>query len=105
MCVRARWVIATVGVVVVVGAAVVVFWPSASGATDPEIAVSRSSCGTGWTDPKPGAQTFLLRNDGSVTAEVDLIDPATGVIYGEVEGLGAGTTRPLQVTLGNGEYA
>jgi iron uptake system component EfeO len=67
--------------------------------------VSRSSCGTGWTDPNPGPQTFRLRNDGSVTAEVDLIDPATGVIYGEVEGLGVGTTRPLQVTLGNGEYA
>ncbi|WP_449224406.1 EfeM/EfeO family lipoprotein [Amycolatopsis silviterrae] len=40
-----------------------------------------------------------------MTAEVDLIDPATGVVYGEVEGLGSGTSRPLQVTLGNGAYA
>jgi iron uptake system component EfeO len=103
--VRTRWVIgAAVGVVVVAGT-VVVLWPSADARADPEIAVSRSTCGTGWTDPKPGLQTFLLRNDGSVTAEVHLIDPASGVVYGEVEGLGPGTTRPLQVTLGNGAYA
>jgi iron uptake system component EfeO len=103
--VRARWVVGIVGVAVVAAGAVVVLWPDNAGSSDPEIAVSRSSCGTGWSDPKPGPQTFRLRNDGSVTAEVDLIDPATGVIYGEVEGLSAGTTRPLQVTLGNGDYA
>lgn len=102
---RARWVVGGgIGLVIATGA-VVLLWPSAAGPTDPEIAISRSTCGTGWTDPKPGPQTFRLRNDGSVTAEVDLIDPGTGVIYGEVEGLGAGTTRPLQVTLGNGDYA
>src|SRR5205823_9234605 len=69
------------------------------------IAVSRSDCGRGWTDPKPGTQTFLLRNTGSVTAEAALIDPAAGTVYGEVDGLGPGTTRSLQVTLGNGSYA
>jgi iron uptake system component EfeO len=77
----------------------------AAGAHDPEISISRSSCGQGWTDPKPGPQTFLLHNTGSVTAEAYLVDPASGTVYGEVEGLGAGTTRPLQVTLGNGDYA
>jgi iron uptake system component EfeO len=103
--VRARWVAGAVGAAVVVTGAVVVLWPSAEAAGEPEIAISRSACGTGWADPKPGSQTFQLHNTGSVTAEVDLIDPATGVIYGEVEGLSAGTTRPLQVTLGNGDYA
>nr|WP_284745831.1 EfeM/EfeO family lipoprotein [Amycolatopsis sp. RTGN1] len=92
-------------VVAVAAGAVVAFWPDSAAAGDPEIAVSRSACGTGWSDPKPGPQTFRLHNTGSVTAEVDLIDPATGVIYGEVEGLGAATTRPLQVNLGNGSYA
>ncbi|MEU8634633.1 EfeM/EfeO family lipoprotein [Amycolatopsis sp. NPDC048633] len=101
---RTRWIVAAVVVVAAAGA-VVAFWPPSGGANDPEIAVSRSACGTGWSDPKPGPQTFHLHNTGSVTAEVDLIDPATGVIYGEVEGLGPATTRPLQVTLGNGSYA
>ncbi|MDT8911785.1 EfeM/EfeO family lipoprotein [Amycolatopsis sp. PS_44_ISF1] len=102
--VRARWVVAAVGVVLVAGIVVAV-WPQRAPARDPEIAISRSACGQGWTDPRPGAQTFTLRNTGSVTSEVDLIDPGTGVVYGEVEGLGAGTTRPLPVTLGNGQYA
>ncbi len=102
--VRSRWIVAAVVVAVAAGA-VVAFWPDSAAAGDPEIAVSRSACGTGWSDPKPGPQTFRLHNTGSVTAEVDLIDPATGVIYGEVEGLGAATTRPLQVNLGNGSYA
>ncbi|HVW40179.1 MAG TPA: EfeM/EfeO family lipoprotein [Amycolatopsis sp.] len=74
-------------------------------AGDTVISVSRSSCGVGWTDPKPGTQTFQLHNTGSVTAEADLIDPATGTVFGEVEGLGAGTTRTMRVTLGNGSYA
>jgi iron uptake system component EfeO len=102
--VRTRWIVAAVVVVAAAGA-VVAFWPDSAAAGDPEIAVSRSSCGTGWSDPKPGPQTFRVHNTGSVTAEVDLIDPATGVIYGEVEGLGPATTRPLQVNLGNGSYA
>ncbi|WP_460442527.1 EfeM/EfeO family lipoprotein [Amycolatopsis stemonae] len=101
---RTRWIVAAVVVAAAAGA-VVAFWPDSASAGDPEIAVSRSACGTGWSDPKPGPQTFRLHNTGSVTAEVDLIDPATGVIYGEVEGLGAATTRPLQVNLGNGSYA
>ena len=95
------------GAVAVVAAAGIAFavWPDGASAQDPEIEISRSSCGQGWTDPRAGVQTFHLRNTGTVTSEVDLIDPATGVIYGEVEGLGSGTTRPLQVTLGNGTYA
>lgn len=102
--VRTRWIVVAVVAAATAGA-VVAFWPDSAAAGDPEIAVSRSACGTGWSDPKPGPQTFRLHNTGSVTAEVDLIDPATGVIYGEVEGLGAATTRPLQVNLGNGSYA
>ncbi|MEU4246243.1 EfeM/EfeO family lipoprotein [Amycolatopsis sp. NPDC026612] len=101
---RTRWIVAAVVVAATAGA-VVAFWPDSAAAVDPEIAVSRSACGTGWADPKPGPQTFRLHNTGSVTAEVDLIDPATGVVYGEVEGLGAATTRPLRADLGNGSYA
>ena len=93
--------------VVVVAGAGFAIWRSTSAEAvgDPVISVSRSACGQGWSDPKPGPQTFLLHNTGSVTAEVDLIDPGTGTVFGEVDGLGAGTTRPMQVTLGNGAYA
>ncbi len=102
---RTRWMIAgAVGLAAVAGG-VVAAWPDGSSAQDPEIEVSRSACGTGWAEPKPGPQTFRVHNTGSVTAEVDLIDPATGVIYGEIEGVGPDTTRPLQVNLGNGSYA
>ena len=103
--VRTRWAVVVTAGVAVVASAAVALWPRQATAQDPEIAVSRSSCGTGWTDPKPGPQTFMLHNVGSVTAEVDLVDPATGVIYGEIEGLGPETSRPLQVNLGNGSYA
>jgi iron uptake system component EfeO len=93
--------------VVVLGGVGVAVWRSTSTAPsgDPVITVSRSSCGQGWTAPKPGVQSFQVRNTGSVTAEVDLIDPGTGTVFGEIEGIGAGTTRSLQVTLGNGVYA
>ncbi|KAA9148921.1 EfeM/EfeO family lipoprotein [Amycolatopsis acidicola] len=93
--------------VVVLAAVGVVVWRSTARASggDPVITVSRSSCGQGWTDPKPGTQTFRLRNTGAVTAEADLVDPATGTVFGEVEGIGSGTTRTLEVTLGNGTYA
>jgi iron uptake system component EfeO len=71
----------------------------------PVITVSRSACGRGWDSPQAGAQTFQLRNTGVSTAEVELIDPSSGAVYGEVEGLGPGTTGTLRVRLGNGVYA
>ncbi|MFI5713971.1 EfeM/EfeO family lipoprotein [Kribbella sp. NPDC051620] len=40
-----------------------------------------------------------------MTTEVDLIDPATGGIYAEVEGLAPNTSRPMQVNLGRASYA
>jgi iron uptake system component EfeO len=77
----------------------------AGASPDPVITVSRSACGKGWTAPKPGTQTFQLRNTGVSTAEVDLVDPSTGAVYGELEGLGPGTTGTMRVRLGNGVYA
>lgn len=102
-----RWVLGLVlTLVVLVGGALAV-WRTTARATggDPVIAISRSGCGQGWTGPRPGVQTFQLHNTGSVTAGADLIDSATGAVYGEIEGLGPGTTRPLRVTLGDGTYA
>jgi iron uptake system component EfeO len=104
---RAWW---TVGAVAVVasGGTLLLLGADPDGGTpaaDPVITVSRSACGRGWDAPEAGARTFRLRNTGVSTAEVELIDPGSGAVYGEVEGLAPGTTGTLRVRLGNGIYA
>ncbi|GAA3570325.1 EfeM/EfeO family lipoprotein [Amycolatopsis ultiminotia] len=69
------------------------------------IEVSRAACGAGWTAPSAGPQTLRIRNNAAVTMEVEVVDPATGTVFGELEGVGSGTTRALPVNLGNGAYA
>jgi iron uptake system component EfeO len=69
------------------------------------IEASVAGCGSGWAHPRAGAQTLALRNDGVTAAEVMLIDPTSGAVYAEVEGLGPGVTRNLHVALGAGTYA
>lgn len=69
------------------------------------INVSRSDCGSGWIRPTPGDQTFEVHNSGSTAAEVEVIDPGSGAVFGELEGLGPDTTRSLHVVLGQGTYA
>ncbi|WP_033287561.1 EfeM/EfeO family lipoprotein [Amycolatopsis jejuensis] len=69
------------------------------------VAVSRSACGDGWTAPPAGPQTLQIRNNAAVTMEVEVVDPATGTVFGELEGVGPGTTRALPVNFGNGAYA
>ncbi|GHI03910.1 iron transporter [Streptomyces cellostaticus] len=69
------------------------------------VEVSLSHCGRGWTRPTPGVQTFDLHNASAGAAEVYLEDPGSQAVYGEVEGIGPGTTRQLTVRLGEGTYA
>ncbi|MGW1164457.1 EfeM/EfeO family lipoprotein [Streptomyces sp. NPDC002550] len=69
------------------------------------IDVSESHCGRGWTRPEPGVRTFDLHNSSDGAAEVYLEDPGSQAVYGEVEGIGPGTTRQLTVRLGQGTYA
>ncbi|MFF1301863.1 iron uptake transporter permease EfeU [Streptomyces sp. NPDC058307] len=69
------------------------------------VAVSETDCGKGFTAPKPGRRTFQMHNTGDSTSEVYLIDPGTGAVYGEVEGLAPGTTRDLAATVAGGTYA
>ncbi|MFG2727694.1 iron uptake transporter permease EfeU [Streptomyces canus] len=88
---------------VLAGAAVALGGSRAAGAQT--VAVSATDCGKGFTAPKPGRQTFQMRNTGDKTSEVYLIDPGTGAVYGEVEGLAPGTTRDLVATVAGGTYA
>lgn len=78
---------------------------AADGLRHTSVEVSEGGCGKGWSHPHRGKQVFDLRNTSSRAAEVYLTNPANGSVYGEVEGLGPGTTRPLRVTLGGGSYA
>ncbi|GAA1501317.1 FTR1 family protein [Kitasatospora kazusensis] len=66
---------------------------------------AKDQCGRGFSTPPPGQQTFQMHNAGGRTSEVYLVDPATGAVYGEIEGLAPGTTRPLTATIGAGDYA
>ncbi|MDH6576653.1 iron uptake transporter permease EfeU [Kitasatospora sp. MAP5-34] len=66
---------------------------------------AKDRCGRGFSTPQPGQQTFQLHNAGGRTSEVYLIDPTTNAVYGEIEGLAPGTTRPLTATIGKGDYA
>ena len=108
---EARRPLAGLAVVALVVTGAATLWPVPTASptppptSDPVISVSRSSCGQDWTRPRPGPQTFQVHNAGAVTATVDLIEPATGAVVGEVEGVGSGTTRVLPVSLGDGEYA
>ena len=49
--------------------------------------------------------TFAVYNAAQVPVDVSLTDPGTGGVYAELEDLGPGTTRPLQVDFGSGSYA
>jgi iron uptake system component EfeO len=78
---------------------------AADGLPHTAIEISPGACGRGWARPRTGMQVFDLRNTSASASEVDLTDPHTGRIYGEVEGLAPGTTRSMTVDLGSGSYA
>jgi iron uptake system component EfeO len=105
---------AVVALVVLVAAATVTVWrpwESPADATDGPsgISVSRSQCGQGWADARTGRQTLIVHNTGDRPAEVDLVSVGSDVgsdkVYGEVEGLGPGTSAAMDVQLGAGRYA
>jgi len=68
------------------------------------VTVDRAACGGTW-QASGGVQTFRVHNTDIVTTEVQLVDPATGGVYAEVESLAPNTTRPMRVELGHGDYA
>ncbi|MYS20512.1 EfeM/EfeO family lipoprotein, partial [Streptomyces sp. SID4948] len=79
--------------------------PSSDGLVHTAVDASPGGCGQGWVSPHAGTQVFDLHNSAASATEVYLIDPRSGRIFGEVEGLAPGTTRPMAVDLGSGSYA
>jgi iron uptake system component EfeO len=70
----------------------------------PVITFNAGQCGGRW-HTTAGLRTFEVHNEATAAAEVYLINPANGAIFGAIDGLGAGTTRPMYVDLGSGSYA
>jgi iron uptake system EfeUOB component EfeO/EfeM len=75
----------------------------AGGATT-AISFNAAQCGGHWR-ARPGAHTFLIKNDAGAAAEVNLINPADNAIYGLLEAIGPETTGTMAVDLGSGRYA
>lgn len=69
------------------------------------VTVSATACGAGWRHPSAGLQTLQIRNAWTGALEVALIGSSTGAVYARLEGLGPGTTQPMQVDIGSGTYA
>jgi iron uptake system EfeUOB component EfeO/EfeM len=88
-------------------AASLVACSSGGGAGQPSnlITVSSGQCGSSWHLSGPGWHTFELYNQDINGGEIDLIDPANGAVYAELENSGPGTTNPMTLDVGSGRYA
>ncbi|WP_316527658.1 iron uptake transporter permease EfeU [Kitasatospora brasiliensis] len=103
---RPRWVLPTAAIAVpVVVAGAVIAISDGKQDSSATVAVSEQDCGKGFAGPQPGQQVFQMHNTGDKVSEVYLVNPATGAVYGEIEGLAPGTTRALTATIGSGDYA
>jgi iron uptake system component EfeO len=69
------------------------------------IEVDTNQCGGPWSVPGPGWHTLQISNQGTEAAEIDLVDPANGAVYAEIENTGPGTVNPLTINFGSGKYA
>ena len=55
--------------------------------------------------PSPASSPASSPAVSTEGAEVDLVNPANGAVYAEVEALGPGTTSPMRLNVGSGSYA
>jgi iron uptake system EfeUOB component EfeO/EfeM len=69
------------------------------------IAVSSTACGGRWEPRAAGLLTFQIHDLSPNPVEVSLTNAQTGAVYTDVEGIGPGTTRPMQADVGSGTYA
>jgi iron uptake system component EfeO len=69
------------------------------------ITVSSNQCGGSWQLPGPGWHTFEIDNQSTGGGEIDLVNPANGAVYAEVENSGPGTTTAMSLDVGSGTYS
>jgi iron uptake system component EfeO len=77
------------------------------GAAQPSnvIDVSSNQCGGNWSVTGPGWHTLQISNQGTSGAEIDLVNPANGAVYAEIENTGPATVNPITIDFGSGKYA
>ena len=71
------------------------------------VAAGTDVCGTGWPaggTAHAGTQTFRIRNTGIAGVEVQLVDPSSGAVFLDAEGLGSGAAQTYRVRLARGSY-
>ena len=78
---------------------------SAGGQPSQVIDISSGQCGGSWSVPGPGWHTIQVSNQGTTGAEIDLVNPANGAVYAEIENTGPGTVNPISIDFGSGQYA
>jgi iron uptake system component EfeO len=86
-------------------AAVLTACGASGGQPSDVITVSSNQCGGTWHLAGPGWHTFEISNQSTGGGEIDLIDPANGAVYSEIENSGPGTTTPMSLDVGSGKYA
>jgi high-affinity iron transporter len=105
---KPRWVV--YGTIVAVPAVAAVATISVMGTADAsttaiQIAISETSCGTGWNSPTAGTFSFNVTDNGASTAEVYLINPLNNNVYGEDPDVTPGSNEIMDVSIGAGAYA
>jgi iron uptake system component EfeO len=78
---------------------------SGGGQPSDVIDVSSNQCGGTWSVPGPGWHTLQISNQGTQGGEIDLVNPADGAVYAEIENTGPGTVNPITIDFGSGRYA
>ncbi|HET9171502.1 MAG TPA: iron uptake transporter permease EfeU, partial [Actinospica sp.] len=101
-----RWAVygSIVAVPAVAAVATISVMGTASANSTVQIAISESSCGTGWTSPTAGAISFDITDNGANTAEVYLINPLSNAVYGEAPDVTPGASELMNVSIGAGDY-
>jgi iron uptake system component EfeO len=98
---------AVIGVIIAAGITGTVLsraQPQASSRGVIRVESGTETCGQGWTDSHGGLLNFAVHNTTIAGEEVYLQGAKSGLLYGELEGLGAGATHNLSVILGDGSY-
>ena len=78
---------------------------SAGSQSTTHITFTDATCGGTWHVSRPGWHTFDVESQALSGAEIDLINPANGSEYDELDNVGPGTTTSMSLDLGSGRYA
>src|ERR1700744_6698127 len=65
------------------------------------ISIPPGACGGSWHLAAPGLHTFQIYNASGAAAEVELVNPANGAVYDDIENLREGNTKPMAVKVGS----